>query len=112
QRVDAEPKRLAQVPFIPADVWEHVAPRGPVDVEVRLDWTTGPAPSFRTRTALTLRDTSARSPSMQFAATGMTGRVDVDGAVVRLRGLEGRSLGGRVAADGTLDFARSPARVD
>ena len=42
----------------------------------------------------------------------MTGRLWVDGGVVRLERIVGRALEGNVTASGVLDFARSPSRVD
>src|SRR5207248_811418 len=112
REVDADPRQLARIPFIPAEVWTHVVPRGPVDVDVRLSWAPGRTPGVRTRTTLTLHETSARFPTLDIAATSLTGQVVVDGAVVRVDRVQGRSLSGRVGANGTMEFARAPAHVD
>lgn len=111
-RVEADPKRLARVPFVPADVWSHVQPRGPVDVAIELSWSAGGTSALRTRTAIALRETSARFPSLGIDATGLTGRIVVEGAVVRVNQVRGRSIDGEVAADGTMNFASTPARID
>lgn len=112
RRVEADPARLARVPFVPADVWTHVVPRGPVDVRVDLAWGQPSSPGFTTRTEVTFLETSAEFPTLGFGTKSTTGRLRVDGGVVRLDQVEGRAIGGRVDAGGTLDFVRTPPRVD
>lgn len=111
-RVEADPQRLARVPFIPAEVWLHVAPHGPVDVNVALGWGPGTGPAFRMRAEVALLGNDGRFPSLGINAAGTTGRMWVEGGIVHLEGVRGRALGGEVAARGVLDFARPVPRVD
>ncbi|SIO66682.1 translocation and assembly module TamB [Singulisphaera sp. GP187] len=110
-RVEADPKMLARVPFIPSEIWTHVVPRGPVNLEVRLDWTTDRTPELQVNTEVTLLGTSARFPTLELAAAQTTGRLRVDGALVRVDRVQGQTLGGQVDGGGTLDFGRSPPQI-
>lgn len=111
-RVEADPKTLARVPFIPSEVWTHVVPRGPVDVEVRLDWTTGRIPEFQAKTEVTLLGTSAQFPTLELAAAKTTGTLRVDGGLVQVEQVQGQAIGGQVHGGGTLDFDRSPPQIN
>lgn len=111
-RLEADPKALATVPFVPAEVWTHVVPHGPVRVAVRLDWTKGRTPEFQSSTEVTLLGISARFPTLDLAADDTTGTLRVDGGVVRAEQVRGRTIGGRVNGGGTLDFDHSPAQID
>lgn len=112
QRVEADPRTLEKVPFVPPEVWEHVAPRGPVDVTVDLTWTTGPQPTFRTETEVTFLETEAEFSTLGFRASGTTGKLLVDDSLVTLEQVRGKAIGGQVTASGSLDFGRSPPSVD
>ena len=112
-RFAADRAKLERIPFIPEEVWTHFVPRGPVDVLVRLDWTPGKdQPTFTTRTEVTLREVDASFPTLGFDATGTSGRLEVVDGVVHVDKVEGRAIGGKVAARGTLDFVATPPRID
>ncbi|WP_406697260.1 AsmA-like C-terminal region-containing protein [Singulisphaera sp. Ch08] len=111
-RFVADPKSLARVPFIPSEVWTHVVPRGPVNVDVRLDWAPGRTPEFQAKTEVTLLGTSARFPTLELAADHTTGTLRFDGALVRVERVQGEAIGGQVHGGGTLDFGRSPPLIE
>ncbi|MBV8076234.1 MAG: hypothetical protein JO284_07550, partial [Planctomycetaceae bacterium] len=112
-RFAADRAKLERIPFIPEEVWTHVVPRGPVDVLVRLDWSPGKdQPTFATRTEVTLREVDASFPTLGFDAAGTSGRLEVVDGVVHVDKVEGRAIGGKVAARGTLDFVATPSRID
>jgi translocation and assembly module TamB len=107
------PARVASIPFVPPEVWEHVRPDG--DVGVALTVERGRFEdnhSTRVRAEIALKATKVTSPTLDLTLTGATGRVIVDGARVTLDKVAGRSIGGRVVGNGTLDFRRSPAVFD
>ncbi len=106
------PELTARVPFVPPEVWQNVAPTGPIDVAVTVDLAEGAAKPFRVRTELTFRGATAALPSLGIVADGTTGRIAVDDGLVRLDGLSGRSLAGTIAATGTLDFRGPVPRFD
>jgi translocation and assembly module TamB len=112
ERFEADPAKLASVPFVPPDVWANVAPTGPARVALVLGWGTGGASPVRTRVEVTFLGTKGVFPTLGLATTGTTGRLVIEGGVVHVEHLEGESLGGRVAASGTLDFSRTPSRID
>jgi translocation and assembly module TamB len=60
---------------------------------------------------VTFLETSAEFPTLGFGTKGTTGRLQVDGGVVRLDQVQGQAIGGRVVASGALDFVRTPPQV-
>ncbi len=112
ERVAADPKKLAGVPFVPPDVWANVAPTGPARVALVLGWGIGGVGPVRTRVEVTFLGTRGAFPTLGLVTTGTTGRLVVEDGVVRVEHVEGESLGGRVAASGVLDFSRTPPRFD
>jgi len=112
ERMQADPATLAQIPFIPSEIWTHVEPRGPVGVEVGLDWATGREPTFQANTRVTLLGTSARFPSLDLSAEGTSGHLEVEGTRVRVSGVTGKSIGGEVVGGGTIDFGVEPTRIE
>ncbi len=112
-RFTAERAKLESIPFLPAEIWTHVVPRGPVNVLVQLDWASGKdQPTFQTRTEVTLLEIGASFPTLGFDSTATTGRLKVIDGVVHLDGVQGHAIRGKVAAGGTLDFVESPPRID
>ena len=106
------PDRTARVPFVPPDVWKHVAPDGPIDVAVTASLTEGAPKPFHVRTVLEFRGATAGLPTLGVVAEGTTGRIAVDDGLVRLDGLAGRSLSGSIAASGSLDFRGAFPKFD
>ena len=108
----AEPDKIARIPFIPAEVWANLEPRGPVDAKVKIRLAADAAKPVAVHTELTLKGTSARLNTLQVESTDTTGHVVIDDATVRVDDLKGKTLDGTIAAGGTLDFGRNPPRVD
>ncbi len=108
-RVEADPKTLADVPFIPAEIWTHVVPRGPVKVEVQLDWLAGRAPEFQAKTEVTLLGTTAQFPTLDLAAANTTGTLRVDGPLVQAEQMQGRRLVVRSSAGDSRLWTISPS---
>ena len=103
-------EKLPLVPFVPLEVGDHVKPRGPVDVEVRIRW--GSAAPIEIVTTVDLPGTAVELPTLGLTTSGTTGRITVVGPLARASDLEGEALGGRVSVNGTLDFGRKPPVID
>lgn len=110
--VEVTPEKVRAIPFVPPEVWASVAPTGPVDVRLTADLDREKTPAVHVRTEIDLRGTTVTSSTLDLTATRTTGRVVVDGAVVRLEKVTGTAIDGRVTADGTLDFVANPPRFD
>ncbi|GAC1470850.1 MAG: hypothetical protein NVSMB9_16380 [Isosphaeraceae bacterium] len=108
----ATPEMAASIPFVPEGVWSHVSPRGKLDLGLTTEVDRRNARPIQVRTAIDFRGTTVQSGTLEMTATETTGRVVVEGGVVRLEKVAGLALDGRVAANGTLDFSRAPPRFD
>lgn len=100
--------KTARLPFVPAVVWEHVRPRGPVKIVI--DVVTGATPSVVTRGEFLGKTLDL--PTLGLTAEGATGRMTIADGKVTLDDVKGRALGGQVAARGTLDFGVNPPKFD
>jgi translocation and assembly module TamB len=114
--VAADAEKVTRVPFVPRDVWSHVSPRGPIEVRVQCGWGANARP---VETLITLRGTTVALPTLGLAASGQpgplraaTGAIAIDGGLVRLQGVAGQAMGGRIRGEGTLDFRQSPAQFN
>lgn len=110
--VEATPEKARAIPFVPPEVWDHVAPRGEVGLRLSAVVDRAKSPPVTVRVEVDLRGTTVTSETLDLTASRTTGRVVVDGAVVRLENVAGTAIDGRVKADGTLDFNPSPPRCD
>ena len=100
--------KTARLPFVPAVVWDHVRPRGPV--KVAIDVVTGASPTVVTRGEFL--GTRLDLPTLGLIAEAATGRMTIAGAKVTIDGARGQALGGEVGARGTLDFGVNPPKFD
>jgi translocation and assembly module TamB len=82
----ANPDRVARMPFVPPEVWQHIVPAGPVDVAVAVSLTEGAPKPLHVRTEVTFRGAAAGLPGLGIDAEGTTGRITVDDGLVRLAG--------------------------
>jgi translocation and assembly module TamB len=108
KRFAADLEKLSRVPFVSEDVWSHFLPRGPVGVDVTLQW--GGEPTIKTRAVVTLRDTVADFPSLGLSTTDTTGRLVIEDGVIHAEQVKGRSIGGTVTTQGTLNLGREPPK--
>ncbi len=108
----AEPDKIERIPFIPAEVWANLEPRGPVDAKVKITLAADAPKPVRVYTDLTLKGTAAKLSTLQVESTGTTGHVVVDDAIVKVDDLRGKTLDGTIAAGGVLDFSQVPPRFD
>ncbi len=108
----ADPEKLEAIPFIPAEVWANIEPRGPVDAKVKITLAADSPRPVSVHTDLTLKKTDARLNSLQVEATGTTGHVVIDDALVKVDDLKGKTIDGTIGASGTLDFGRKDPRFD
>ncbi len=104
--------RNAHIPFVPAEVWANVDPTGPIDVVVTLKLAPSDGRPLSVLTELTFRETSAGLPSLGIVADRTNGKVTIEDGLVRLTGLEGKTLDGSLAATGNLDFRQASPRFD
>jgi translocation and assembly module TamB len=100
----ADSRKLDQIPFIPAEVWANIQPRGPVDAKVRITLAAESPKPVSVHTDLTLKGTDARLNSLQVEAAGATGHVVIDDAMVNIENLQGKTIDGTIGVNGTLDF--------
>jgi len=110
--LDVTPAKAAALPFVPPEVWANVTPEGEVDARLTLDLDAAATPPLKVGVEVLLRGASVTSKLLQITAEGATGRVVVDGPVVRLEGVAGRAVGGTVRADGALNFAGAVPKLD
>ncbi len=111
-KFEASPELTARVPFVPSEVWANVSPNGPIDVTVIIEVAKSVAKPVTIRTDVTFRETKTFLPSLQIVADRTSGKIAVEDGLVTLDALHGQSLGGTIAASGTLDFRGGPPRFD
>jgi translocation and assembly module TamB len=102
----ADPEKLERIPFIPAEVWSNLEPRGPVGARVTIRLAADAPKPVHVLTDITLKGTTARLATLQVEASETTGRVVVDDALVKIENVRGKAVDGTLAASGTLDFSR------
>ncbi len=108
----ADPDKIERIPFVPAEVWANVEPRGPVDAKVKITIKADDPKPIAVHTELDLKGTTARLNSLQVTATDATGRVVIDDGLVQVENLKGKAVDGTIAASGNLDFTQNPPRFD
>ncbi len=108
----ADPEKLERIPFIPAEVWSNLEPRGPVAAKVDIKLAVDSPQPVRVHTDITLKGTDARLKTLQVDSHDTTGRVVIDDALVRIEGLKGKTLDGSISAGGKLDFGQKVPRFD
>jgi translocation and assembly module TamB len=108
----ADPDKARRLPFVPEATWDHLLPTGPLGVVLTIDLPEGSTRPLRVETAVTFQGTALDLPTLGIEATRATGRLTFSDGVVRVEGAKGQAVGGTVEADGTLDFDRSPPRID
>ena len=108
----ADPEQLRSIPFIPAEVWSNIEPRGPVDARVRINLTGDSPKPVVVHTELDLKDISLTLKPLQADLRGATGRVVIDDTLVRVEELKGRTIDGSININGSLDFGRKVPQFD
>src|SRR5262249_43288502 len=112
EEILARPEKARRVPFVPGEPWSHVSPAGPIRVRITLGQGAAAGPVLQARTAVEFLETTLELPTLGLTARETRGSLTVEDAVVRLDRAVGRSIGGTVEANGSLDFRREPARFD
>jgi translocation and assembly module TamB len=108
----ADPDKLERIPFIPAEVWANLEPRGPVDALVHIKLDADAAKPVVVHTEITLEGTNARLNTLQVESTDTHGHIVIDDALVKVLDLKGKTLDGTIAAAGILDFGQKIPRID
>jgi hypothetical protein len=103
-------EKIKQAPFVPPEVGDHVQPKGAIDVHAAVRWSS--STPLQARTTIQFLETTVNLPTLGLTTRETTGTMVVDGAVVSIPGMAGTALGGRVEAQGTLDFRHSPSLID
>ena len=106
-KVDA--RKVRAIPFIPKEAWDNIEPTGAVDVAIDVALASG---GGKVHTVVDLRGTTARIAPLDLTATGTTGKIVVDGGLVKIEGVRGQAVGGEVEAGGTLDFTKAEPTFD
>ncbi len=108
----ADAEKARRLPFVPGETWSHVVPKGPVSIHLRLSTAARPANAPDLLAVVAYENTALELPTLGLETVETTGRMIVEGGLVRLENLKGRAIGGMVIANGALDFANDPARID
>ena len=108
--VDTE--EVKKVPFIPAEVWENLAARGPVDATVRINFAANAVPPVHVETRLNLNKVWARLVPLQVETQDTTGAIVIRDATVEVERFQGEAVGGTIRAAGRLDFGQNPPDLD
>ncbi len=106
--IEIDPAKARQVPFVIPAVWAHVTPKGTADFTVAAELGGSPNQRIHVQTDIDFRGTRVTSDTLDLTAEETTGRVNVDQGLVTFKNVSGRAIDGRVTANGTLDFRRSP----
>lgn len=112
KNLQVDQDKTSRLPFVPTEVWDNLQPNGPVEARVRITYKLADPTPVRLHTEVDLHGVSTRLETLAVQATDSTGRIVVDDDHVHVVGLKGRTLGGSLAADGTLSFAPPVPRVD
>ena len=104
--VDTE--EVKKVPFIPAEVWENVAAKGPVDGTVKITFDQNATPPVHVLTRLKLNGVWAKLVPLQVETTETTGQIVIDDAKVEVNHIRGKAIDGTIRAAGLLDFSQNP----
>jgi translocation and assembly module TamB len=107
--IAVDPRKVECIPFVPPAVWANIVPHGRVDANLTTEYGRG---ATGVRVELGLRRATVKSSALDITASEATGKVILDGGVVRLEGVAGQAVGGRVEAHGTLDFTGPAPRFD
>lgn len=108
----ANSQKLAQFPFVPENLGDHVRPLGTIGVEVLVEVDRSKSEAVRPETRLTLEGTRLELPTLGLIATRSTGSMALRDGVMRLQSVTGDALGGQITANGTLDFRAPISRFD
>jgi len=110
-RVQVNQEMLGRLPFVSPSVWESVQAEGltPVDFTLRFNTNT---PGVKYRVALTPAETRVKVTAINLDADHASGQVVVENALVDLRGVRGRFVGGDILLPAAeLDFRTEPTRM-
>ena len=99
---------VKKVPFIPAEVWDNVAAKGPVDGTVKLSLDQSAKPPIHVLTKLKLNGVWAKLVPLQIETNETTGQIVIDDANVEVNHIRGKTIEGTIRAAGLLDFAKNP----
>ncbi len=81
--VEVTAAKTASIPFVPEGVWANVTLKGKVDLRLTVRVDRKGSHPVQVRTEIGLRGTSLRSNTLDLTASRSTGRVVVEGALVR-----------------------------
>ena len=99
---------VKKVPFIPAEVWDNVAAKGPVDGTVKISLDQSATPPIHVLTKLKLNGVWAKLVPLQVETTETTGQIVIDDAQVEVNHIRGKAIDGTIRAAGLLDFSKNP----
>jgi uncharacterized protein involved in outer membrane biogenesis len=103
--------RLASIPFVPAEVWQHIRPDGRGAISARL-WTDSVG-AVHYCVSVTPHAAALTLPDANVTLSNTSGTATVSGSNVTLSGTSAELADGTVTADGSCDFGAEPkvARV-
>ena len=107
-RFSVDTEDVKKVPFVPAEVWDNVAAKGPVDGTVKISLDQSVQPPMHVLTKLKLNGVWAKLVPLQVETTETTGQIVIDDAKVEVNHIRGKAIDGTIRAAGLLDFSKNP----
>ena len=107
-----DPEQVKKIPFIPAEVWDNLEAKGPVDATVKISLAAKEPVPIHVLTKLKLNGAWVKLNPLQVESTETTGVVTIDDAKVEVDQIHGKAINGTLRAAGTLDFSQNPPDLD
>ncbi|HEV3122658.1 MAG TPA: hypothetical protein VGY53_12175, partial [Isosphaeraceae bacterium] len=108
----ADPEKEACIPFVMPQVWDHVVPRGPVQIGLNLRLDPSATNPVHVDSLVGFRHTDVMLPAIGLHGTDVVGDLTVNDGIVLLKDIHAQMLAGRVTMNGPLDFTQLPTRIE
>ena len=100
--------RLISLPGVPKVIWQQLHAAGEMATELRVSRAAADQ-AVQTRVRLTPKAASVKITSIGLELEDVNGSIEIDNAVVHLRGMRATAANGSVEASGKLDFTPTPS---
>jgi translocation and assembly module TamB len=111
-KADVTAEKLKSLPFISRAVWQQVMAEGTTPVHLTLGLSAVSTGSFHYKVELEPTATRVHVSSIDLDADNASGKVVIEDKLVTLASVTGRTAGGTIAVNGTLDFRPEPSALN